>query len=237
MAGHSHWANIKRKKEANDAQKGKLFGRVTREIILAVSAGGGNTDPNSNIALRTALDKAREVGLPKDNIARIFDRAKEKASALVEVVYEATMGNGASFMIKTATDNPRRTHSELALLLDRNGGKLVEKGGVSYLYDLCGEFFVETLAVSDILSLVEALEGFELEETGDGYYIYIEYQKMSEASNKAKELGITKAPELVYRAKSGIELPESDQSAVVSLYEKLEEHDDVQAVYTNVLLK
>jgi transcriptional/translational regulatory protein YebC/TACO1 len=101
MSGHSHWSTIKHKKQANDKEKGKLFSKVSREIIMAINSGGGVTDPDNNIALRGALDKAKEVNMPKDNIERLIERVTTKAENLTEVIYEALGPYGISLLIKT----------------------------------------------------------------------------------------------------------------------------------------
>ncbi len=233
MAGHSHFANIKRKKEINDHEKSKIFGKVTREIIVAISQGGGVTDPDANLALRGALEKAREVGLPKENTDRIIEKAKNRAQLMTEVVYEALGPSGVGFMIKTATDNPRRTHADLSIFIERNGGKVVEKGAVGYQFELCGVLRLENKSEQDALVATEALGGSDVEEYESGYLIYVPYTHLAEAWQQAKKLGISQAPELVYKPIVSISVAGFEAQKVLDLMEKIEDHDDVVALYTN----
>lgn len=234
MSGHSHWATIKRKKEANDQQKGREFSRVSREILLAVSLGGNIIDPEKNIRLRAAIEKAKEVNMPKDNIKRLLERVKEKAQLVTEVVYEALGPHEITFVIKTATDNPRRTQTDLKIILDKNGGKLVEKGAVMYNYDLLAVFIVESRGEDEVLNLIEAISAIDFVKEGNLYYIYVPMEQFNEAWEKARELGFNKAPELVYKPRALLECSQSVIDQAYSLAEKLSEVEEVQDVYTNV---
>lgn len=233
MSGHSHWATIKRKKEAADQEKGKLFSKITREIMVAVSEGGGITDPENNIRLRGALEKAREVNMPKENIQRVLDRAREKKNALTEVIYEALGPSSVTFIIKTATDNPRRTHTELSIVLDKNGGKLVEKGAVAFMYDLCGLLTYQGDS-EEALSLAESIGAVDLESEGKTYFLYVPYRDLSVAWSKARNRGVNKAPELIYKAKIYLDVDKETQSKALKLLEKLEAVEGVQEIYTNI---
>ncbi len=234
MSGHSHWATIKRKKEANDQQKGREFSKVSREILLAVSLGGNITDPDKNVRLRAAIEKAKEVNMPKDNIKRLLDRVKEKAQLVTEVVYEALFPSNVASIIKTATDNPRRTQTDIKIILDKNGGKLVEKGAVMHQFDLLTLFQIDNREEEEVLNLIEALNAVDFNKREGGYDVYVPMQQFNEAWNKARELGFDKAPELVYKPKV---LLEADQTAIhkaTELVEKLLAIDEVQDVYLNL---
>lgn len=234
MSGHSHWATIKRKKEANDQQKGREFSRVSREILLAVSLGGNVIDPDKNIRLRAAIDKAKEVNMPKDNIKRLLDRVKEKAEAVSEQVYEALLPHNVKAIIKTATDNPRRTQTDLKIVLDKNGGKLVEKGAVMYQFDLLTLFKIENRAEEEVLNLIEALNAVDFSKEDNGYYVYVPMEQFAEAWQKARELGFEKAPELVYKPKAPLTVDEATTTKVLSIAEKILAIEEVQDLYLNL---
>ncbi|OGK64887.1 hypothetical protein A2313_00450 [Candidatus Roizmanbacteria bacterium RIFOXYB2_FULL_41_10] len=234
MSGHSHWSTIKRKKEANDQQKGREFSKVSREILLAVTLSGNVTDPNQNIRLRAALAKAREVNMPKDNIARLLDRIKDKAQHVTEVVYEAIGQHGVTYLIKTATDNSRRTQTDIKIILDKAGAKLVAKGAVMYNYDLLTMFTIENYPEEAILNLIEALGAVDFVKEDKTYYVYVLLDQFNEAWQKATELGFSKAPELVYKPKVTIEVDAQVAEAVYSLIEKLSSLEEIQEVYTNL---
>ncbi len=237
MSGHSHWATIKRKKEANDHERGKLFSKVTREIMLAIQEGGGITDPGANIRLRSAMEKAKEVNMPKDNIQRIIDRVKERRENISEVVYEAIGPSGISYVIKTASDNPRRTQTEIKILMDKNGGKLVEKGAVMYNFVLCGMFMLENKTEEEALMAAEALGAIDMENEEGTYFIYVNYDDLSAAWQKAQETGINKAPELVYKPRTYIDVDAETSQKALRLMETLEDLEDVQSTFTNMSLK
>jgi len=234
MSGHSHWATIKRKKEANDQEKGRLFAKLTREIMLAISEGGGVTDPGKNVRLRAAVEKAKEGNMPKDNINRLLVRLKERAEAVTEVIYEALALDPVTLIIKTATDNPRRTQTDLRIILEKNGGKLVAKGGVMHNYDLRCLFTLEKVSEEEALKLMESLNAVDFEKVGESYYIYVPYTQFSEGWNRATELGFSLTPELVYKPKQVVEIGKEPEDRVHSLIEKLEEVDEVTAVYVNL---
>jgi len=234
MSGHSHWSTIKRKKEANDQEKGRLFAKLTREIMLAISEGGGVADPNKNVRLRAAIEKAKEGNMPKENISRLIDRLKLRAEAVTEVVYEALGPDPVTFIIKTATDNSRRTQTDLRIILEKNGGKLVEKGGAMHNYDLRCLFTIEGVSEEEILKLIESLSAIDFEKVGETDYIYVPYTQFSEAWSKARELGFKQTPELVYKAKLAVEISPEEEARVQELIEKLEEVDEVTAVFVNL---
>lgn len=233
MSGHSHWANIKGKKTTNDQQRSKVFSKVTREIILAINQSGGVVDPDINIQLRSAMEKAKEVSMPKENITRLIERIKERAEVVTEVVYEAMLHNGVSLIIKTLTDNPNRTHSELNMLLVKNGAKLVAKGSASYMFEYCGLMEIDNKTEEEILKLAETINAIDLENEEGKYYLYVPYDNLSRASKEAETIGITKAPELIYKPKTIVNLSSVEAQKTISIIERIDDHDDVQAVFSN----
>ncbi len=234
MSGHSHWSTIKRKKEANDQQKGREFSKVSREILLAVALSGNVIDPDQNIRLRAALSKAREVNMPKDNITRLLDRIKDKAQHVTEVVYEAIGQHGTTYLIKTATDNSRRTQTDIKIILDKAGAKLVAKNAVMYNYDLLTMFTIENRPEEEVLKLIEALSAVDFAKEDKVFYVYVAMDQFSEAWQKAVELGFDKAPELVYKPKTTVIVSPESADQVMDLIDKLNALEEVQEVYTNL---
>lgn len=234
MSGHSHWATIKRKKEATDQARGKLFSKLSREIMLAIAQGGGITDPDKNVRLRAAIAKAKEINMPKDNIERLLKRIEERTEVMTEMVYEALGPDPVTFIIKTATDNPRRTQTAIKVLLDKHGGKLVEKGAVMYNYDLLGMFTLTEVEESRLFSLLEAVGALDFENDDDTYYVYVAYDQIAKAWQQFKDQGFSKAPELVYKPKLTLEVSPEKANQALRMVELLEELDEVQEVYFNI---
>lgn len=136
MSGHSKWSTIKRQKASNDAKRGQLFTKVTRAITITARKGGG--DPERNAALRQALEKAKSVNLPKENIKRAIERGTggvEGGKNFDEVVYEGYGPHGVAFLVEAVTDNKNRTLSEVRSVLERNGGSLGEPGSAAYIFE------------------------------------------------------------------------------------------------------
>src|ERR1700741_1574861 len=135
MSGHSHWATIKHKKGATDAKRGKMWSKLSRAIIIAARNGGG--DPTMNLKLRYAIDKARAISMPKDNIERAIKKGTGESGAahFDEVTYEAYAPGGVAILIETLTDNRNRTNGEIRSLVERLGGKMAQPGSVAYLFD------------------------------------------------------------------------------------------------------
>lgn len=236
MSGHSHWSTIKHKKEANDKARGKSFSKLSRDILVAIHNGGGSTDPELNFHLREAIGRARAEDLPKENIQRLLERARDKADAMVEVVYEAIGPHGISFILKAATDNPLRTHAELCSLFERAGGRMVEKGGVMYLFEKCGLLQLGNVSEDKALEYVEQLNASDMDYAEGVCTLFFPYEHMSEALQKARGCGLTEAPEVIYKPFTFITLPEGDAARVEEIVSLLHGHDDIQDVFTNLQL-
>src|SRR6516225_675960 len=140
MSGHSHWATIKHKKGAIDAKRGKLFSKLSRAIIIAARHGGG--DPEMNLKLRYAIDKARQVSMPKDNIERAIKRGTGEMEGLTfeEITYEGIGPGGVAILIDVVTDNRNRTNGEIRKIFERCGGKMGSAGSVGYQFERRGVF-------------------------------------------------------------------------------------------------
>lgn len=160
MAGHSKWHNIKNKKEATDARKGKVFGQLAKQIRIAVKEGGSG-DPNFNATLRTILEKARAANMPKVNIQTAIDRGMGKSAsgaALQEILYEAFGPGGEGLLIQSITDNPNRTGSEVRSALGRAGASLGGPGSAQYLFDRRGSEFVPKMSMPASDAQIEAIQ-------------------------------------------------------------------------------
>ncbi len=235
MSGHSHYATIKREKEANDAARGKTFSKLAKEIAIAVKTGGGG-DPDSNFKLRMVMDKAREVNMPKDNVERAIAHATSTAEAIEEVSYEGFGPSGVAVMVVAATDNRNRTAQEIKNIFDRAGGRLGGPGSVSFNFENKGFLLVEKDAdpESQMLKLID-LGVEDVNETPDGIEVYVQPDKLSQTKKKLEEAGfkVTSA-EISMEAKSYQTISDSKEaSKVMSFLDLLNDHDDVQQVYSN----
>ncbi len=238
MSGHSKWATIHRAKEVTDQKRGQAFTKITNAIIIAVRESGGVTDPNSNFKLRLALDKAREVNMPKDNVQRAIDRASGAAGAgiMEEMVYEGFAPGGGAVMIEAATDNRQRTVQEIRNLLDKSGGSLGGSGSVSFMFKKLGCIFVgkgtnteETMLKLMDLGVDEIEEGFEEIE------VYVTVDRFEETKKKITDLGLLiSKSEVVFKPTTLIPVTDPKVAArILTLLEKLEDHDDVMKVSAN----
>ena len=237
MSGHSKWASIKHKKGANDAKRGQLFTKIIKEITVAAKQGGGDEDANPR--LRTAILKAKEANMPKDNIDRAVKKGLGGLDGVVytELTYEGYGQGGVAILIDTLTDNKNRTASEVRSVLTKGGGNLGESGCVSYLFKKKGliTFNSEKYKEDDILET--ALEAGADDITTQGESIEVitspeNYMKVLDALTKAgfeKEMSdISNIPDAT------VTLDEEKTGKVLKLIEKLEDLDDVQSVSSNL---
>ena len=173
MSGHSKWATIRRKKEKTDAVRGRLFSRLTREIIVAARDGGG--DPAANATLRTAIENAKANNLPNDNIERAIRRGTGDLPGVdyEAVTYELYAPGGVAVRVETLTDNRRRTVGEIRHILSKNNGSLAESGSVSWQFDARGTFLVENEGVDEdeLMEVVIEAGAEDMELEGDVFYI------------------------------------------------------------------
>jgi len=236
MSGHSHWATIRRKKGAADAKRGQVFTRLTREIVIAAREGGG--DPNTNLRLAYAIEKARAQNMPKDNIDRAVKRGTgelKEGSAIEEITYEGYAQHGVPLMIECVTDNRNRTVAEIRHILSRSGGSMADVGSVAWQFKRISYFSfpLEDLDPDQLFELaVEAgaddvtFEKSEVEISGS-------VEIFKEISDQLKKAGIK--PEeagLQFEANNEIELSLDETISVLRTIEALEELDDVQTVYS-----
>ncbi len=241
MAGHSKWSTIKRKKAATDAKRAKIFTQMARAITVAAQSGGG--DPDGNFMLRVAIDQARAVNMPKENIERAIKRGtgELKGGARIEsVLYEAMGPGGAAMLISCATDNTNRTVSEVKTVLKKNAGKFVSGGGVQFQFDHRGQIIVETDSPDEAeLAAIDAGAEDVTTESEDGKTAVIvtttvvDLRTVREAMEKAG-FDVTDT-RLTYLPKQPLVLAEENRPAYEQLCDALEELDDVQEIYTNVV--
>src|SRR5262245_29467555 len=173
MSGHSHWATIKHKKGAIDARRGKLWSKLARAIIIAARHGGG--DPNMNLKLRYAIDKARAVSMPKDNIERAIKRGTGEIEGITyeEITYEGYAPGGVAVMVDVLTDNRNRTAGEIRKIFERNGGNLGSSGCVGYLFERKGLLALPTKNIDEdtLMGIVLDAGADDLQTAGEQYQI------------------------------------------------------------------
>lgn len=236
MSGHSKWSQIKRQKGAADAQRGQLFTKLSKEIIIAAKAGG--PDPNANFRLRMAVQKARDNNMPADNIDRAIKRAagSGEGSELAEVTYEGFGPAGTSVIVEAATDNRNRTVAEVRNVFARAGGNLGEAGSVSWNFDSRGVITVPKNGNDpDDLALQAIDAGAEDVQIGDETIdIYTAPPDLESVKKALEEHGLSvESAEPARVPKTTVQLDEKSAIQVLRLVEKLEALDDVQKVYFN----
>jgi YebC/PmpR family DNA-binding regulatory protein len=237
MSGHSKWHNIKLKKGRVDAQRGALFTKLSKEIILA--AKGGSPDPEANYRLKMAVEKAREFNMPQDNIKRAIARASGQsgAAAIEEIRYEGYGPHGLAAVVDVASDNRNRTASELRFLFSRHEGTLGESGSVAWMFDPVGMLELDPAGKSEESLMEEALiDGVvDIDYDDELALIYTEPARLAGVRDALRAQGFRIADAyLGMRPKTKLELQGSELSAALAFLEALEEHEDVQRVFSNL---
>ncbi|HWB14745.1 MAG TPA: YebC/PmpR family DNA-binding transcriptional regulator [Pirellulales bacterium] len=236
MAGHSHWANIAHKKSLIDAKRGKLWSKLSKAIIVAAKMGGG--DPEANLRLRYAIDAARAVSMPKDNINRAIKRGTGELDGgnLDEVLYEGYGPGGVAVLCEILTDNRNRTASEIRKVFELSGGKLGESGCVSWMFERKGVFLIPASQIEEDALMELALEAGadDVKRDGDLYEVTCDpgvFQQVSEALT-ARELK-PETSKIDRIPTSTVDLDAEAGRNVLKLMERLDDHDDVQNVSSN----
>lgn len=240
MSGHSHWATIRRKKGAADAKKGAIFTRLAREIVMAAREGGG--DPETNVRLALAIEKARAGNMPKDNIERAIRRGSgedKDAAAIEEITFEGYGPHGAAIMIDCVTDNRNRTIAEVRHIFSRAGGNMAEAGAVGWQFDRKSYFSFpkEQLNYDAAFELAIEAGADDVLDGGEDIEIIGPVDTFKTIGDALRAKNVT--PEesgLRLIAKQELELPVDATLSVLRLIETLEELDDVQDVFHNVKL-
>jgi YebC/PmpR family DNA-binding regulatory protein len=229
MSGHSKWANIKNRKGAQDKKRSEVFTRASKNIMTAIREGGGNTNPEANVHLKVAIEKSREVNMPKENIDRLLRRFEEKKNNLSSGVFEGFGPFGVPMMIEVETDNKNRILGEIKLIFRNYDGNLGESGSVSFMFDKVGEIEIE----SEISEDVE----LELIDVGvkdiDGKTVITEVNDFGKVRGKIVALGLEiESSGLVYKCRSVTMLnSEEELTKILDMVDELETNDDVVNVY------
>jgi YebC/PmpR family DNA-binding regulatory protein len=235
MSGHSKWATIKHKKGALDAKRGKLFTRVIKEITIAARNGG---DPDGNPRLRSAITAAKGVSMPADNIKRAIMRGtgELEGGQIDEIMFEGYGPGGAAVLVNVATDNRNRTVSDIRHMFSKNGGNLGEQGSVAWMFERKSEIVIDGEKASEdqLMNLVLDAGADDLRDDGGNWVVLSppdRHEAVLEAIHKA---GIaTESAEIAMVAKNLIRLEGKNASGMMRLHDVLEEHEDVQNVYSN----
>jgi YebC/PmpR family DNA-binding regulatory protein len=235
MSGHSKWATIKHKKGALDAKRGKIFTRVIKEIMIAARNGG---DPDANPRLRTAILAAKAVSMPADNIKRAIMRGtgELEGGQIDEIMFEGYGPGGAAVLVMVATDNRNRTVSEIRHVFSKNGGNLGEQGSVSWMFERKSQILIESDKASEdqLMNIVLEAGADDLRNDGENWDVLSapeSHEAVQEALRKASIP--TVSAEIAMVPKNLMMLEGKSASGMLKLSEALEEHDDVQNVYSN----
>jgi YebC/PmpR family DNA-binding regulatory protein len=235
MSGHSKWATIKHKKAALDSKRGKMFTRLIKEIVIAARSGG---DPDGNPRLRTAVLAAKAVSMPADNIKRAIMRGtgELEGGQIDEIMFEGYGPGGAARHVSVATDNPNPTGAEIRHVFSKQGGNLGEVGSVAWMFDRKSQIVLEKEAATEDQLMEFALEAGadDVRDEGDSWVVLSapeSHHTVVEAFEKAKIP--TVSAEIAMVPKNLVALDPKHAGSLMRIMEVLEEHDDVQNVYTN----
>ena len=236
MAGHSHWAGIKHKKAIIDAKRGKLWSKLAKAIIIAAKMGGG--DPDTNLRLRYAIDDAKAVSMPKENIIRAIKRGLGEVEGGIpeEVVYEGYGPGGVAVLCEVLTDNRNRTAAEVRKIFEMSDGKLGTAGCVAWMFESKGFFLLPAEATEEERLLELALEAGadDVRRSGDKFEITCDPAVFREVKAALEAAGLTPdAAQITRLPKTTVDLDADTAVKVLKLMERLDDHDDVQNVSSN----
>jgi YebC/PmpR family DNA-binding regulatory protein len=236
MSGHSKWATIKHKKGALDAKRGKIFTRLIKEITMAAKSGGG--DPEGNPRLRTAIAAAKAENMPADNIKRAVQRGTGElpGATYEEITFEGYGPGGVALLVDVTTDNRNRTVSEIRHAFGKNGGNLGESGSVAWMFHKKGSIIVSKSAAKedDLMNLVLENGGEDLNDDGENWEITTDPSGYEGVLDAVKKAGIEVAhSEVGMVPQNYIKLEGPAANQMIRLLEAMEDHDDVQNVYSN----
>ncbi len=247
MSGHSHWSTIQRQKGVADAKRGQTFTKVANNITLATKLGGSG-NPDDNPRLRTVLEEAKAVNMPRENIQRAIDRGLGKlpGQMIEELTYEGFGPGKVAYILEVVTDNKLRTLADVKNLFDRAGGAMAGVGAVSYMFESKGEIRVKSLESSvksldeEELELIDlGAEDIESFEDIQKYIVYTESTKVAEVSKNITHAGYeVESAQVVLKPTVLVEINDKETARkVIEFTQKLEEHDDIQKVYVNFDIK
>ena len=236
MAGHSHWAGIKHKKALIDNKRGKVWSKLSKAIIVAAKIGGG--DPDTNLRLRYAINDAKAVSMPKDNISRAVKKGTGELSGgnLDEIMYEGCGPNGVAVLCEILTDNRNRTAPEIRKIFELCDGKLGATGCVAWMFDRKGLILVGRDQVEEDAIMELALEAGadDVRVAGESYEVLCEVDVFGDVCKALDNAEITTELREISRIpKDTVDLDASSSGKVLKLMENLDDHDDVQSVSAN----
>ena len=235
MSGHSKWATIKHKKAALDAKRGKSFTRIIKEIMIAARTGG---DPDMNPRLRTAITAAKAASMPSDNIKKAIMRGtgELEGGQIDEVMFEGYGPGGAAVLVMVATDNRNRTVSEIRHMFSKNGGNLGEQGSVAWMFERKSQILLpqEKAGEDQLMSIVLDAGADDLRNDGESWEVLSPPEAHEGVLQALGKAGLTPtSAEVVMVPKNLMRIEGKNAAAMLRLSEALEEHDDVQNVYSN----
>lgn len=236
MSGHSKWSKVKHIKAREDAKRGKVFSKLIREIMVAARDGGG--DPSFNPRLRTIINTAKAANMPNDNIERAIKKGTGElgGATFEETTYEGYGPGGVAIMVDVLTDNKNRTVAEIRHIMSRHNGNLGESGCVAWNFEKKGLIMVDRSAVSEEIVFDAAIDvgAEDIQTEGDTYEIITKPNDVMDVKEALDEKGIPVASaEITMLPKSTVKLDGKTAEAALKLMDALEEHDDVQHVYSN----
>jgi YebC/PmpR family DNA-binding regulatory protein len=237
MSGHSHWAGIRYKKAANDAKRGKVWSKIARLIIVAARAGGG--DPAANLSLRYAIDKAKAVNMPKDTIEKAIKRGTGELGGqnFEEVLYEGYGPGGVAIMIEALTDNRNRTAPEVKRIFERRGGSMGTSGCVSWMFNKKGLITVNRrdAGEEELMEMALAAGAEDMTTDAEVFEITCEPAAYEGLKNALQEREIPiQVAEISMIPQNDVAISDAETAKkIIGLMEDLEDHDDIQNVYSN----
>ncbi len=238
MSGHSKWAQVKHKKAVVDAKKGKIFTKIVKEISVAARLGGGDTEGNPR--LRVAIDKAKEVNMPQENIKRAIMKGTGELPGVSyeESIYEGYGPGGTAILLEVLTDNKNRTVSEIRHIMTKHDGNLGEAGCVAWMFEKKGYIIVEKAKIDEDSLMSVALEAgaedMKNDPGEDSYEIITAPEDMNKVKASLEAAGISLSlAEITMLPKSYVALDGKSAEVMIRLVDALEDHEDVQNVYTN----
>tara|TARA_Y100000768_G_scaffold356430_1_gene310787 strand:- start:226 stop:957 length:732 start_codon:yes stop_codon:yes gene_type:complete len=236
MAGHSKWANIRHRKGAQDSKRGKIFTKIIKEITVSARLGGGDQD--SNPRLRKAVSNARSNNMPQDNIIRAIKKGTGELEGVKyeEMSYEGYGPNGIAIYIEVITDNKNRTVSEIRHILNKNNGSLAEPGSVSWMFERKGEIMISDFNGDEEKLFNDILESgaIDFERSDDNVFVETNQNNLMNVKDKLENKGyILKSTDLIMVPKSTQAVKEENQEKIINLMEMIDNHDDVNQVYSN----
>lgn len=235
MAGHSKWANIKHRKGAQDAKRGKIFTKIIKELTVSARIGGG--DPDSNPRLRTAIDKAKQANMPKDNVDRAIKKGTGDLDGVnyEEGIFEGYGPGGVALIVEFLTDNRTRTVADVRHIFSKYGGNLGVSGSVAFLFDRKG--LISFSSENDFDTIFEAaLEAGaeDVKDEGDAYEVFTDPGEFIEVREALAEAGLEwETAEVSMIPQNQVQLEGKQAETMLKMMDALEDNDDVQNVYAN----